>query len=46
MVKDEHLDKDLFRLLLENNIHIRYAAQHLPKSQIDEVDEESYIKAL
>ncbi|WP_087022325.1 HD domain-containing phosphohydrolase [Thaumasiovibrio subtropicus] len=38
MVEEEHLDKDLFRLFLEEGIYQQYAEQYMKKSQIDTVD--------
>ncbi len=38
MVKDEHLDADLFRLFLESGVYRRYADTYLLASQIDEVE--------
>ncbi len=35
MVEDGHLDKDLFDLMLSNNLHIEYAKMFLPETQID-----------
>lgn len=43
MVKDEHLDKDLFELLLTSGIYLEYADYYLPKSQIDDVDITQYL---
>ncbi|SEG82202.1 HD domain-containing phosphohydrolase [Marinobacterium lutimaris] len=38
MVKDRHLDADLFRLFLESGIYLRYAERFLKPEQIDKVD--------
>lgn len=38
MVKDKHLDGDLFRLFLESGIYLRYAERFLKPQQIDKVD--------
>lgn len=38
MVKDEHLDADIFRLFLESGVYMEYARQFLDPSQIDDVD--------
>lgn len=35
MVQDGHLDKDLFELMLNHNLHIEYAKTFLPDEQID-----------
>ena len=44
MVKDGHLDKDLFKLFLKSGIYLEYAKIHLKPEQIDEVDIEQYLK--
>ena len=38
MVKDKHIDPDLFRLFVNSGVHQEYARQHLTPEQIDEVD--------
>ncbi|MCF8482862.1 MAG: GAF domain-containing protein [Rhodospirillum sp.] len=38
MVKDQHIDPDLFRLFLAKGIHRDYADRYLSPDQIDEVD--------
>jgi len=38
MVKDEHIDKDLFILFLKSGVYMEYAKNHLKAEQIDEVD--------
>ena len=38
MVKDRHIDPDLFRLFVRSGIYQDYARQHLNPEQIDEVD--------
>ena len=43
MVKDEHLDADIFRLFLENDLHNVYAKIYLKPEQIDEVDIEQFL---
>ena len=43
MVKDEHIDKDLFKLFLKSNLHVEYANKYLKEEQIDEVDIEQYL---
>ncbi|OAT77714.1 hypothetical protein A9B99_20100 [Mangrovibacter phragmitis] len=45
MVQDEHLDKDLFELLLSSGIYQRYAEQYLEPGQLDDVDIQRYLKA-
>ena len=44
MVKDGHLDKDLFKLFLKSGIYLEYAKKHLSKNQIDEVEIEKYLQ--
>jgi len=43
MVKDEHLDADIFKLFLQSNLHNVYAKKYLKPEQIDEVDIEQYL---
>lgn len=43
MVKDGHLDGDIFRLFLESGVYLEYAKKFLDPAQIDEVDLTSYI---
>jgi len=43
MVKDKHLDEDLFKLFLKSGIYKEYAKLNLKPEQIDEVDIEQYI---
>ena len=38
MVKDEHIDGDIFELFLNSGIYLEYAKAHLKSEQIDEVD--------
>lgn len=38
MVKDEHLDANLFELFITQGIYQQYADEYLQKSQIDTVD--------
>lgn len=38
MVKDRHIDGELFRLFIEAGVYRRYAEQHLKPEQIDDVD--------
>ena len=42
MVKDGHLDKDLFKLFLKSGIYLQYANEHLKPEQIDGVDIHKY----
>lgn len=43
MVKDQHIDPDLFQLFLESGVYRDYAAKFLKPEQIDEVDIRPYI---
>src|SRR5207247_2500733 len=43
MVKDRHIDPDLFRLFLESGIHQEYARSYLTPEQFDEVDIKPYL---
>lgn len=43
MVKDQHIDSDVFELFLTSGVYLDYAKQHLAPSQIDEVDIDSLI---
>ncbi len=43
MVKDEHIDSELFRLFLETGVWRQYAEAHLRPDQIDEVDIEALV---
>jgi len=38
MVKDRHIDPDLFRLFLDAGVYKEYAKNYLKPEQIDEVD--------
>ncbi len=42
MVKDEHLDADIFKLFLKSDLHNVYAKQFLKPEQIDAVDISEY----
>lgn len=44
MVKDQHLDKDLFKLFLSSGLYKDYAVANLKPEQIDEVDIEQYLQ--
>jgi len=37
MVKDEHIDEDLFKLFIEKSLHVEYGKKYLKPEQIDEV---------
>jgi hypothetical protein len=43
MVKDKHIDPDLFRLFLEKGVYKTYAQKFLKPQQIDEVDIMPYL---
>lgn len=43
MVKEGHIDGELFTLFLRSGIHTRYAREHLKPEQVDEVDIEQYL---
>lgn len=43
MVKDAHLDGELFKIFLKSGVHTDYAAEHLLPSQVDEVDISQYL---
>jgi len=44
MALDEHLDIEIFELLLTSGIYLNYAHKYLPESQIDDVDIDHYIR--
>jgi len=43
MVRDRHLDADLFELFLREGVHMAYANRFLPPDQITDVDIEHYL---
>ena len=43
MVKDQHIDKELFTLFLQNGIYMEYAQAHLKPEQIDDIDIQEYL---
>ena len=43
MVKDQHIDPDLFKLFLSSGVYKTYAEEHLDPEQIDEVDISEYL---
>ncbi len=43
MVKDGHIDADLFHLFLESGVYLDYAKKFLDPAQIDTVDIGKYI---
>ncbi|MGB1297838.1 MAG: HD domain-containing phosphohydrolase [Psychrobium sp.] len=44
MALDEHVDIDLFELLLTSGIYKEYAKQCMPEAQVDEVDVSKYLR--
>ena len=44
MVKEKHIDKELFELFVKEKIYLLYAKQYLKKEQIDDVKEEKYLR--
>lgn len=43
MVKDEHIDKDIFELFLRSGFYKTYAKKYLSEEQIDEININSYL---
>lgn len=43
MVRDKHLDADLFNLFLTSGVHLRFAKQYMQEEQVDRVDIEQYL---
>ncbi len=43
MVKDKHLDEDIFQLFLKSGIYMQYAKQYLNNDQIDDIDISKYL---
>lgn len=43
MVKDRHIDRELFELFLRSGIYLEYAKAHLKPEQMDEVHIEEFI---
>ena len=43
MVKDSHIDPDLFRLFLSSGVYLAYAREYLDPDQIDDVDISQYL---
>ncbi|WP_022942976.1 HD domain-containing phosphohydrolase [Psychromonas hadalis] len=43
MVKDEHIDPELFKLFLSSGVYLQYAKTYLLEDQIDEVDINQYL---
>ena len=44
MVKDNHIDPDIFRLFLESGVYRQYAEKFLKPEQIDDVDVAAYLR--
>ncbi|GAA3917825.1 HD domain-containing phosphohydrolase [Litoribacillus peritrichatus] len=44
MVKDGHIDKDLFELFLNSGAYAEYAQKHLTPTQRDEIDIEEFLE--
>ncbi|KMT65111.1 HD domain-containing phosphohydrolase [Catenovulum maritimum] len=43
MVKDQHVDQDVFELFLTSGIYLKYAKKYLSDAQIDKVDITKYL---
>lgn len=43
MVKDNHIDADLFKLFLTSGVYLQYAQHYLLADQIDEIDISQYL---
>ena len=43
MVKDQHLDKDIFELFLKTEVYKKYAKEYLLDEQIDEIQIDDYL---
>jgi HD-GYP domain-containing protein (c-di-GMP phosphodiesterase class II) len=43
MVKDKHIDPELFKLFLQTGVYKEYATKHLKPEQLDEVDLTPYL---
>lgn len=46
MVKQQHLDADLFRFFVEQEVYLDYAKRFLPAAQLDSVDKEALLRKL
>jgi HD-GYP domain-containing protein (c-di-GMP phosphodiesterase class II) len=44
MLKDQHIDPDLFALFLSEGLHLQYAKRFMRPEQIDEVDISQYLR--
>ena len=45
MVREQHIDGDLFALFLHSRVYLRYAERHMDPAQIDAVDVEALLKS-
>ena len=43
MVKDKHIDPELFKLFLQSGVYLQYAEKYLLPEFIDEVDITTYV---
>jgi HD-GYP domain-containing protein (c-di-GMP phosphodiesterase class II) len=43
MVKDRHIDKDVFELFLRSGVYKKYAEEFINPDQVDDVDIEKYL---
>lgn len=46
MALDNHIDMDIFKLLLSSGIYLEYAKRFLPTEQLDHIDIDKYLKKL
>jgi hypothetical protein len=44
MVKDQHIDADVFQLLLRSGAYLRYAQKYMPPELVDTVDTAPYLQ--
>ncbi len=44
MALDNHVDMDIFKLLLSSGIYLQYAERFLPAAQLDKIDIDKYLK--
>jgi len=44
MALDNHIDMDIFKLLLSSGIYLEYAKRFLPTEQLDHIDIDKYLK--
>jgi HD-GYP domain-containing protein (c-di-GMP phosphodiesterase class II) len=45
MVREQHIDGDLFGLFLQSGVYLRYAERHMDPAQIDAVDVEALLRS-